>query len=294
MQDVAVALQHKPGSLADMGDALGRARLSVEGGGAFVVDGHGIGHFLFEDGAAARAVLESSGFSVLEVRDVLVQKLNQAEPGQLGALTRRMAEAGVNIELLYSDHAHRMILGVDNLTRGEEISREWEHERTSKEAGRESKLHSYSVKTLWTGNEGTGTRSYRSYSRKHDIHSAGKTPIEASSDPAFRGDPSRYNPEELLVASLSSCHMLWYLHLCSTTGVNVIAYEDDAEGVMSEERNGSGRFLSVCLHPSVTVSDAVFAERATSLHEKAHEFCFIAKSVNFPVTIEPEIIVQTA
>ena len=132
MQDVAIALDNRPGALADMGTVLGRAAVSIEGGGAFLVDGKGIAHFLFHDGAAARKALESAGIRVLEVRDVLVQRLNQNEPGQVGKLTRRMAEAGVNIEVLYSDHNNQLILVVDDIAKGRAVSQAWtlEHTRT--------------------------------------------------------------------------------------------------------------------------------------------------------------------
>src|SRR5215471_1228963 len=106
MKDLTIALENRPGALAEMGEALGRAGVSVEGGGAFVTGGDGVGHFLFEDGDAARRALEAAGIRVLAEREVLVQKLNQAEPGQLGKISRRMAEAGVNIEVMYSDHEH--------------------------------------------------------------------------------------------------------------------------------------------------------------------------------------------
>jgi hypothetical protein len=130
MQDLAIALENRPGALADMGDALGRAGISVEGGGAWVVNGGGAAHFLFEDGAAARSALELAGIRVIEVRDVLVQRLNQGKSGQLGKLTRRMAQAGVNIEVLYSDHDHQMILVVDNLEKGRAVSEAWTREQT--------------------------------------------------------------------------------------------------------------------------------------------------------------------
>ena len=125
MKDLAIALEHRPGALAELGEALGRAGVSIEGGGAVVVNGRGIAHFLFEDGAAARRALEAAGIRVLEERDVLVQKLNQSEPGQLGKLTRLMAQAGVNIEVLYSDHAHRLILVVDDMVAGRAVSEAW-------------------------------------------------------------------------------------------------------------------------------------------------------------------------
>ena len=109
MKDLAIALENRPGALAEMGEALARAGVSIEGGGAFVVNGQGVAHFLFKDGEAARDALESAGITVSEQREVLVQRLNQAQPGQLGLITRRMAEAGVNIEVLYSDHDHQLI-----------------------------------------------------------------------------------------------------------------------------------------------------------------------------------------
>jgi hypothetical protein len=121
-------LENRPGALAEMGDALGRAGVSIEGGGAFVVNSAGVAHFLFEDGEAARKALEAAGISVVAVKDVLVQRLNQAQPGQLGKLTRRMAEAGVNIEVLYSDHDHQLILVVDDFERGRAVSEAWARE----------------------------------------------------------------------------------------------------------------------------------------------------------------------
>ena len=128
MKDLTIALENRPGALAEMGEALGRAGVSVEGGGAFVVDGIGVAHFLFVDGRAARKALEAAGIRVLEEREVLVQRLNQTEPGQLGKISRRMAEAGVNIEVIYSDHNHQLILVVDDLARGREVSEAWMRE----------------------------------------------------------------------------------------------------------------------------------------------------------------------
>jgi hypothetical protein len=133
MHDVAILLEDRPGALADMGDALGRAGVSIEGGGAFSVGGNGIAHFLFEDGYAARRALESAGIKVSNVTEVLIQKLNQGEPGQLGKLTRRMADAGVNIRTLYSDHDHRLILTVDDVAKGQAVSEAWERERSPSE-----------------------------------------------------------------------------------------------------------------------------------------------------------------
>jgi hypothetical protein len=128
MKDLAVALDNRPGALADMGEALGRAGVSVEGGGAFVVNGQGVAHFLFNDAIAARNALEAAGISVLEEREVLVQRLNQALPGQLGKITRRMADAGVNLDVLYSDHDHQLILVVDDVAKGRAVSESWARE----------------------------------------------------------------------------------------------------------------------------------------------------------------------
>ena len=125
MKDLTIALNNRPGALADMGDVLGRAGISIEGGGAWVVNGQGTAHFLFNDGAPARSALEAAGIQVLDEREVLVQRLDQAKPGQLGQLTRRMAQAGVNIEVLYSDHSNQLILVVDNIAKGREVSGAW-------------------------------------------------------------------------------------------------------------------------------------------------------------------------
>lgn len=130
MKDLAIVLDNRPGALAEMGEALGRAGVSIEGGGAWVVDGRGVAHFLFEDGTAARVALEAAGIRVLEEREVLVQRLKQDVPGQLGALCRSMGEAGVNIQVLYSDHDHQLILVVDDLARGRQVSEAWMRERT--------------------------------------------------------------------------------------------------------------------------------------------------------------------
>jgi hypothetical protein len=128
MKDLEILLENHPGALAEMGEALGRAGVSIEGGGAWVVAGRGVAHFLFTDGAAARAALEKAGILVMAEREVVVQRLKQAVPGQLGQLTRRMAEAGVNIEVLYSDHDHRLILVVDDIERGRRVAEEWSRE----------------------------------------------------------------------------------------------------------------------------------------------------------------------
>ena len=153
------------------------------------------------------------------------------------------------------------------------------------------RAHRYEVETTWTGDRGEGTASFRGYDRDHEVAGEGKPTIPGSSDPSFRGDPARWNPEELLVASLSQCHMLWYLHLCAVSGVVVVGYRDAAEGVMRERPDGGGAFESVTLRPRVVVAEAGMAERAEALHHDAHEKCFVAASVNFPVTAEPETTV---
>jgi hypothetical protein len=125
MQDLAIRLENRPGALADMGEALGRAGVSIEGGGGFTWEGTAVVHFLFEDGAAARDALLEAGIEVLAVRDVLVQRLDQETPGQLGKISRAMAQAGVNIEVIYSDHANQLILVVDDLNKGQAVTDAW-------------------------------------------------------------------------------------------------------------------------------------------------------------------------
>ena len=149
--------------------------------------------------------------------------------------------------------------------------------------------HTYNVSVTWTGNKGTGTSSYTAYERAHEISVAGKPPIPASSDPAFRGDPLRYNPEDLLVASLSACHMLWYLHLCATAKIVVISYVDEATGRLAETADGGGHFTEVVLRPTVTIERGDAAQ-AAELHDRAHHLCFVANSVNFPVRCEPTVL----
>lgn len=149
--------------------------------------------------------------------------------------------------------------------------------------------HQYAVSLAWTGNDGVGTQSYKAYRRDHEIAAAGKPPIPGSSDPAFRGDRTRYNPEELLVASLASCHMLWYLHLCAVNGIVVLEYRDEAAGTMQEEADGGGAFVRVVLRPRVTIAKGGDRAQALALHEKAHHLCFVARSVRFPVDIAPQI-----
>jgi organic hydroperoxide reductase OsmC/OhrA len=147
--------------------------------------------------------------------------------------------------------------------------------------------HTYETDLTWTGNRGTGTSAYQAYSRAHEIVGNGKPILPGSSDPVFRGDRARYNPEELLVAALSACHMLAYLHLCADAGVVVTAYVDRARGVMVETANGGGHFVEVVLRPEVTLEDECHRERVLTLHDDAHHHCFIASSVNFLVRCEP-------
>lgn len=155
--------------------------------------------------------------------------------------------------------------------------------------------HSYRIETTWTGNDGGGTADYRAYRRDHEIGGPGKrAPILGSSDAAFRGDGSRYNPEEMLVASLSACHMLWMLHLCADAGISITDYRDEALGTMLETEGGRARFTRVLLRPRMTISDPARIAEAKALHAQAHELCFIARSVNFPVEHEPVVIASRA
>lgn len=151
------------------------------------------------------------------------------------------------------------------------------------------KQHTYQCELEWTGNDGQGTKSYTSYRRDHVIRIAGKPDIPASSDPSFRGDKTRYNPEELLAASLTSCHMLWYLHLCAVNKITVLRYRDSAEGIMRENPDGSGEFVSVTLKPQVVIAEPDQEAHAAELHHQAHALCFISRSVNFPVEVVPQI-----
>ncbi|MEJ7837983.1 MAG: OsmC family protein [Thermomicrobiales bacterium] len=148
--------------------------------------------------------------------------------------------------------------------------------------------HTYHVTTTWTGNSGSGTSGQAGYSRDHSIEIDGKPALEGSSDPAFLGDPARHNPEDLLVASLSACHMLWFLSLAARARVIVTAYVDRAEGMMETDRGGGGRFTKVVLRPLITLEAGTDVSVADALHHDAHEKCFISQSVNFPVTIEAE------
>lgn len=150
--------------------------------------------------------------------------------------------------------------------------------------------HEYHLATEWTGNNGAGTTGYKNYERSHTIHVAGKAVIDGSSDPAFRGDGSKHNPEEMLLAAVSACHMLWYLHLCAISCIVVIAYIDHASGTVTETADGGGKFTEIVLSPVVTIQDISLAEKANALHEQANKLCFIANSLNIPVQHKPMCI----
>lgn len=151
-----------------------------------------------------------------------------------------------------------------------------------------SSEHTYTVEVCWTGNRGTGTSNYRAYGRAHEVIAEGCPTILGSSDPAFRGDPTRWNPEQLLLASLSQCHLLWYLHLCAVHGVVVTSYVDRPVATMTETAEG-GHFTAAVLQPHVQVVAAEMVDKALALHADAHDACFIANSVNFPVTCDPAV-----
>ncbi|MDV7697626.1 OsmC family protein [Chryseobacterium soli] len=151
--------------------------------------------------------------------------------------------------------------------------------------------HNYSLTVKWTGNTGTGTSNYKEFERNYSIFVANKTEILGSSDPAFRGDKTKHNPEDMLLASISSCHMLWYLHLCAVTGIIVTDYIDNTTGIMIETANGGGRFTEATLNPIVTITDILMTEKANELHKKANELCFVANSLNFPIYHIPTCII---
>lgn len=150
-----------------------------------------------------------------------------------------------------------------------------------------NKKHHYALAVKWTGNKGPGTRDYQAYERSHTISVVDKAIIGGSSDPAFRGDKRLHNPEELFLASISACHMLWYLHLCADEGIIVTDYLDNATAVMTETSNGGGRFTEVVLHPVVTITNEAMLAKAEELHHKANKLCYIANSCNFPVHHQP-------
>ena len=149
--------------------------------------------------------------------------------------------------------------------------------------------HSYECSLTWTGNRGSGTSGYRDYDRSFDLSAAGKATLAGSADCTFHGDRAKWNPEEMLLSALSSCHMLSYLHVCADAGIVVLAYSDAARGEMVLNPNGSGRFISVTLRPSVTVAAGSDTETSEILHGLAHEKCFIANSVSFPVRVQAAV-----
>lgn len=146
-----------------------------------------------------------------------------------------------------------------------------------------NKQHNYNLAIKCTGNKENGTMSYLAYERSYIVMAENKKDILCSSDPSFRGDKTKYNPEELSVASISSCHMLWYLHICSDAGVIVIDYSDNATGMMQETEDGAGRFTEVIFYPKVIVKYKTMIDKAIELHQQANKLCFIANSYNFPI-----------
>ena len=152
------------------------------------------------------------------------------------------------------------------------------------------KTHRYTVDIAWTGNTGTGTKTYTAYARDFEVRNPEKAAILGSSDPHFRGEAARWNPEELFLAAISSCHELWYLHFCATSKVNVVSYEDTAEGVMEEDGLAGGKFTSVTLRPHVVITADSDVAAAQAAHERAHHVCFIANSVSVAIVVEPTIV----
>jgi organic hydroperoxide reductase OsmC/OhrA len=149
--------------------------------------------------------------------------------------------------------------------------------------------HAYTARVVWEGNTGEGTARYTGYGREYRVVVDGKADLAGSADPAFRGDAARHNPEDLFLASLSACHMLFYLSLCARGGVRVLAYEDEARGTLRMEAGGGGRFAEITLHPAVTVAGESDADLALRLHDRAHELCFIANSVGVPIRHQPSV-----
>jgi organic hydroperoxide reductase OsmC/OhrA len=153
-----------------------------------------------------------------------------------------------------------------------------------------SKQHSYTSTIIWTGDRGQGNAEYRAYDRTWEVRTPGKPVISCSNDPLLGGDPSRPNPEDMLLSSLSACHMLWYLHLACNAGVLVSAYEDEPVGVGETSPDGAGRFLRATLRPTIQVKRGTDLASADALHQQVHQYCFIARSVNFPVACEARYI----
>lgn len=149
--------------------------------------------------------------------------------------------------------------------------------------------HGYTARVVWEGNTGEGTARYTGYGREYRVEVQGKPDLAGSADPAFRGDPARHNPEDLFLAAISACHMLFYLSLCARAGIRVVAYEDDAEGIMRTNAGGGGQFEAVMLRPQVVVGGEAEAALALQLHERAHELCFIARSCSVPIRHEATV-----
>lgn len=154
-----------------------------------------------------------------------------------------------------------------------------------------SKAHDFDAKVVWTGNQGTGNKSYKGYARTWEVRTAGKPVIACSNDPLLGGDPSLHNPEDMLIAALSACHMLWYLHLAHEAGVIVLGYEDDPVGHGESEASGAGRFVSAELRPRITVAAGTDLARAEAVHHEIGKVCFIARSVAFPVTHKARYVI---
>ena len=150
-------------------------------------------------------------------------------------------------------------------------------------------VHQYAARLTWEGNLGEGTSTYTGYSRRYRVAMAGKPELVGTADPAFRGEADKHNPEDLFVTAISACHMLSYLALCARAGIRVMAYEDDASGVMREDGRGGGTFEEVVLRPQVTIAQAQREAEAMALHEKAHEQCYIASSCRVPIRHEPTV-----
>ena len=156
-----------------------------------------------------------------------------------------------------------------------------------------AKQHHFKVQTTWTGNKGVGTENYSAYERDHVFSIENKPDLLASADPAFLGDGTKHNPEDLLIASISACHMLWYLHLCASNGITVVGYTDNASGILTVTESNGGHFTEVTLRPTVIITDDTQIDLANELHKEANKKCFIANSCNFPVHHSPDCKVTT-
>lgn len=149
-----------------------------------------------------------------------------------------------------------------------------------------TKLHAFPAQIQWTGNQGSGNKTYQGYARTWQVQTPGKPVIECSNDPMLGGDPGLHNPEDLLISTVSACHMLWYLHLSHNAGILVTAYSDRPEGIGESEPSGAGRFIRATLRPQITLAPGQDQARADAVHGEIHKVCFIARSVNFPIEID--------